>query len=288
MKKIDYLPQFKGFGIADADFNQLIKEELPVLTLGPKDFGIAPEKKTALIGVLFGREEDNYCLAEDYVHSLINAGAKIMFLDYKYHLHQLALCDGLLLPGGRFALPEWYFSDAKDVEEDYPSDRARAYAECFRYALNAKIPVLGICAGMQVIAAESGLKLFRSSAYFESPLAHNSDEFPAHHVDIVGNTPFRDLMDGSWRIAVNSRHNEFLAPLRIQRELLNLKPNQKLPLEIYAYATDGIPEAIGDMENGILGVQWHPENLATKGHEVQQRIFNWLVVEALFAKNKDD
>ena len=79
MKKIDYLPQFKGFGIADADFNQLIKEELPVLTLGPKDFGIAPEKKTALIGVLFGREEDNYCLAEDYVHSLINAGAKIMF-----------------------------------------------------------------------------------------------------------------------------------------------------------------------------------------------------------------
>ncbi len=287
MRKIDYLPQFKGFGIADADFDQLIKKELPVLMLEPKDFGIASGEKPAVIGVLLGRDEDNYCLSEDYVHALINAGARILFLDYRCHLLQLSFCDGLLLPGGSFATPEWYYSDAKNNYGDYPSDRANAYAECFWYAHKAGIPILGICAGMQVIAAESGLKLFRSSAYFDSELKHKTDEFPAHHIDVVANTAFSELMDNSQQIAVNSRHNEFVAPINVQRELLNLKENQKLPLEIYACATDGIPEAIGDMENGILGVQWHPENMAAQGNEIQQRIFDWLVIEALFVKAKN-
>ena len=280
-KSIDYFPQFKGFGIADKDLLKISEEGLPMLQLNPKDFGIGC-RETTIIGVLFGREKNTYCLHEDYIHALIKAGATIMFLDYENCLMQLSLCDGLLLPGGSFETPEWYYSDSKEVlTEDYPNKRAKAYAECFHFAYKAGMPILGICAGMQIIAAEFGLKLYRSA-----PLLHKSDVAPAHYVDLTEGLPFRMLLDNHWRIGVNSRHSEVVAPAHVQRKLLGLAEGQNLPLHIYACSTDGYPEAIGDMDNGILGVQWHPENLSMQGNELQQRIFNWFVLEANYAKER--
>lgn len=284
--KLSYFPQFEGFGIADADWVPLSKEKgLPIMCLSEDDYKIIgcekPNATAPVIGVLLGREPDHYCLQVDYVKALTKAGANIVLLDYKNYDIQLTFCSGLLLPGGAFETPDWYYSDAKENDGDYPNVRSKAYAESLKFATSLGMPVLGICAGMQVIAAERGLKLYRSAEYFESPLHHKTKSAMAHHIDLVEGTPFRAMMDDAWRLPVNSRHSEFVAPIRVQRELLELKPDEDLPYDVYALATDGIIEAIGNMDAGILGVQWHPENLAAAGDELQQRLFNWLVEKAV-------
>ena len=287
--KLSYYLQFEGFGIADANWKHFSREKgLPIMYLSEDDYKLIgcekPNATAPVIGVLMEREPDHYCLHVDYVKALTKAGANIVFLDYAYYDIQLAFCSGLLLPGGAFELPEMYYSDAKDDDEDYPNVRSKAYAGALKFAKAFGMPVLGICAGMQVIAAERGLKLYRSDKYFESPLHHKTNSAMAHHIDLVEETPFRKMMDDVWRLEVNSRHEEFVAPIRVQRELLDLKPDQNLPYDVYALATDGIPEAIGNMDAGILGVQWHPENLAAAGDEKQQRLFNWLVDKAFDVK----
>jgi putative glutamine amidotransferase len=203
-----------------------------------------------------------------------------MLIDFVHHRNQIADCDALVLPGGAFASPEKFYTDGKVDKLKCPSHRSQAYIECIIDAFKYSMPILGICAGMQMLAGLSGMKLFRSKDCFESPLEHKTQDPKAHLVWLKEETPFFELMESQKEIPVNSRHSEFVAPERIQREELHLVDGDALPFEIYATATDGIPEAIGDMENGILGVQWHPEDLAAGGDLKQQRIFQWICEEA--------
>ncbi len=276
---VNYLPQFKGFGIADAEMEKMAKS---LLVLKPEDYerlGCAvPKDDAPIVGLLLGREDGHYCSDEDLVKALASAGLRVLFMNYSNHLRQLSKCAALVLPGGCFNTPEWYYTDAKVADQGkYPNQRCRAYIECFKFAMAIGMPVLGICAGMQVMAAECGLKLYRSQDYVETPLHHQTQERLAHYIDLLPNKPFSVMMGVQWRLPVNSRHSELLAPVRVQQEELGIK---NLPLNIYALATDGVPEAVGKMEKGLLGVQWHPENYAAHGDEMQQRIFNWLVEKA--------
>lgn len=277
MNKISYYPQFKGYGIADKELKKV--KGLPLLSIGD-------DENAVTVGVLMGREPEHYCLQEDYVEALRKSGANVVLMDYENHLLQLATCDALLLPGGSFETPKWYYADAKTgVSDHYPCQRAQAYAECLKYAKKVGMPILGICAGMQIIAAEAGMKLYPSFDYIETPLKHKSTEAFAHRVQVVSDTPFAELMENLFWLKVNSRHIELLAPARVQHELLGLAPNEALPLQIYGLANDGVIEALGDMDKGILGVQWHPENLAVAGDALQQKIFDWLVSKASAFKN---
>ena len=54
-------------------------------------------------------------------------------------------------------------------------------------------------------------------------------------------------------------------------------------LTVTATASDGIVEALEYMEDGqfILGVQWHPEMMASCGNEEQLGIFRELVKRSI-------
>ena len=279
------LPQFKGFGLSDAEWRKLNKGNFfPEFWLSHDDYiklGYpVPKKDAPVIGILFGREDGYYCIGRNYIEALVGTGARIMFLDYVNHRSQIVECDAIVLPGGAFASPEVFYTDAKTDKLEHPSDRSRAYAECIEDVFQYGIPLLGICAGAQMCAAMRGMKMFRSRDYFESPIEHKSSRPDAHLIWLKEGTPFFELMDKQESVEVNTRHSEFLAPEKIQREELNLKESDKLPMEIYATATDGIPEAWGDMEHGILCVQWHPEDLAVTGNKLQQRLYQWIYDEA--------
>lgn len=269
-RKVSFLPKFNGFGLKDSEFQKIVRHDIfPSFELGKDDYaklGVPlPSKDAPVVALLFGREDGYYCSDWNYIKMLAEQGVRIIFLDFEYCRTQLADCDALVLPGGAFASPERFYTDAKNNRMVYPSKRSQAYIECILDALKYKMPILGICAGAQMVAGVVGMKLFRSAEYFETPLQHKTSEVNAHRVFLVKDTPFAELMGKPQSISVNSRHREFLAPERVQRETLALCDGDKLPLDIYATATDGIPEAWGDMENGILCVQWHPEDMGEAG-----------------------
>ena len=156
-----------------------------------------------------------------------------------------------------------------------------AYTVCIRLAVEKGLPILGICAGAQMVAGVFNLKLYRSFDYVETPIKHNSRRAKAHLLRIFAKTPLAQIL-GENMIPVNSRHSELVAPWRVQRELWaqahHLEPEVvRLPLDIYAEANDGTPEAWGSDEKRILCVQWHPEDMAAAGDEKMQAIYQWLV-----------
>lgn len=287
MKKVfvQELPQFNGYGISDAEWRKYRNVQYLSFWLSPKDYAklgcSAPKKDAPVIGVLFSREKGYYSIGQNYLAAVAATGAQIMLLDHVNYRDQIINCDALLLPGGAFASPEKYYTDSKTKELKHPSDRSEVYFWCIKDALKYGMPVLGICAGMQMLAGFVGMKLFQSKDCFESPLEHKSPKDDAHLIWLKPNTPFAKLIGAAEKLSVNSRHTEFVAPERVQREELRLVDGDVLPLEVYATATDGIPEAIGDMARGILCVQWHPEDLAVKGDTTQQKIFSWLYDEAV-------
>ena len=68
---------------------------------------------------------------------------------------------------------------------------------------------------------------------------------------------------------VNSRHTSSVV-------LPTKSIANKIGLDFYAFAPDGVPEAWGNDQKNILCIQWHPENYAVQGDETMQRIFQWL------------
>jgi putative glutamine amidotransferase len=285
---LQYKPLDKAFCVSDSFIEACSREnKIPLLELAVKDYqqlGCMPPKSTApVVGFLMGRDNDCYSADWNYLHSLAKTGVQIIGLTYEHCAEQVQLCDGVVLPGGAFVSPESYYSDPKPGAEP-TSLRAKAYITCINYAVENGLPLLGICAGAQMIAGYFGMFLFRNFDYVETPIEHKTFKDEAHRLNIFPNNPLWELLGDQNLEFVNSRHTELLAPIKIQRCLWAERYHEneadvELPLQIYAEANDGVPEAWGDADMHILCVQWHPEDLAVHGNQAQQRIYQWLADE---------
>lgn len=286
---LKYEPAFKAFCVNDSILARCINESvIPSFGLTPSDYhrvGCKPPLKGApIVGLLMGRDENCYSAGWEYVLALAKTGVEIRFLTYHHCTLQLQECHALVLPGGVFDLSEGYYADSHD-DAEYASLRHMAYAVCIRYALENNMPILGIDTGAQLVAGELGLKLYRSLDDIETPINHNTEEPKAHRLHILPQTPLRWIFGGDNLFFVNSRHRAPLAPFKVQCELwadTHKIPSKdvQLPLDLYAEANDGTPEAWGSEEKHILCMQWHPENMAEAGDDKMQGIFQWMADEA--------
>ena len=282
---LKFEPLSKMFYVEDSVIEQFnSEEEIPELELSADDYnrlGVqVPAEDAPVIGFLSGRSGDCYSADWNYMLAIAKTGARIVCLDYQHYLTQLNKCQGLVLPGGAFPSSELYYTDPRN-DEEFASQQQKAYSLCIRYAVERKMPILGVCAGAQVVAAEFGLKLYRSFDYVETPIVHNTKQEQAHRLNVFPHTPLAQIFGEGNLFFVNSRHSELLVPTIVQRELWaqahHCSPDDvQLPLEIYAEAGDGTPEAWGSVERNILCVQWHPEDLAAKGDARMQSIYQWL------------
>ena len=149
--------------------------------------------------------------------------------DELYYLTNI--CDGLIIPGG----DKWYEFDEV----------------IYKYALEKDIPILGICAGMQVIGK---MDTDQDNPIKDNTIRNNTiinhkarGQKYVHYVDIADNTTLKDIV-GDNRINVNSSHNYHID-----------KVNK---LTISAYSEDGLIEAVEYPDKKfVLGVQWHPESM---------------------------
>mgnify|MGYP003628569488 CR=1 FL=1 len=155
--------------------------------------------------------------------------------------------DGLVSVGGRFSYPDdWYVFDQKSHAPQ--SDRFEIERSLVQGFLDRDKPVLGICAGMQMLACLQGCQLSPDvQQLVANPLEHDR-KGASHAVQVSSGSKLYDIL-GTSTLEVNSFHREAIATL--------------VPSVIAsAHAPDGVIEAIEvPSQKFALGIQWHQELL---------------------------
>jgi putative glutamine amidotransferase len=183
--------------------------------------------------------------------------------------------DGVFLTGGVDVEPARY------GEERHPlcgrNDPARDATEIqlVRWAVADHKPLLGVCRGVQVLNVAAGGTLYQDVAA-QRPGALKHDHFPtreggrrdflAHPVRVAAGSHLARIL-GVGEAPVNSMHHQGIK---------DLAP----PLAATAFAPDGLVEGVeGGNGHFLLGVQWHPEELADAS-AAMRRLFTAFVEAA--------
>ena len=220
MLYLEYLPQFDNYGIKMSELSHgshLIKLKQEDIT------SLVPEVKLKTkIGFLLGQDTDKdgtkyYTIDKDYVKTCLNAGADLIFLDYDNVYTQLTGCNGLILPGGSFNSPTEFYADTTKSSAG-ADKRSFAYLKAISYAKQHNLPMLGVCAGAQMIAAASKRKMFsdiNKNIFFAK--GHKSASDNAHQITVFEDSPLFQLLENKHTVSVNSRHSECIVDDVIQQ-----------------------------------------------------------------------
>ena len=232
---------------------------------------------TPVIGITATLKQDVDCVAErplgkfvradlDYVEGVAEAGGVPVVLPPVVGVRGaealLEGMDGLLLSGGSDLDPGYY--GEKPVPELGVTIPERDVFEMalLEHALRRKIPILGICRGMQVLNVALGGTLYQdlpSQMDHKVLLGHRQETpkwQPTHEVEVDGGSKVAEIL-GAKELKVNSYHHQAIKELASE-------------LVAVAHAPDGVIEAVesGDLsKRWVIGVQWHAEAMREAGPE---------------------
>lgn len=232
--------------------------------------GILTNILTVEEGILAGTER--IYVNRDYVESVLRAGATPLMLpiipDSASLMQQIDLCDGIVISGGQDVHPKRYASEAAPWLETTCEERDTFELAAIQHAHSRRLPIFGICRGLQLMNVAFGGTLFQDIAqeYSKEALPH-SQKIPkdevAHTVSLTENSWLQSLYKKE-KLHTNSFHHQ---------SIKDLAPG----FTISARADDGVIEAIEKIDDTFLfGVQWHPE-MMTKKHSDQQQLFDAFV-----------
>ena len=188
-----------------------------------------------------------------YVEHVMAAGARPLLLPGAAAIELLDVVDALILTGGGDVGPHLYGSSS-GVARDVDPIRDEHETAVVHAAAAARVPVLGVCRGLQVLAVAFGGTLTPDLA-----MRHVLPEV-GHCVATAPGSTLGSLLGP--RPTVTSLHNQAVA---------DLGPCWRAT----AWADDGVIEGIewaGEPGWPVLGVQWHPELEGDTGAAV----FEWL------------
>jgi putative glutamine amidotransferase len=202
----------------------------------------------------------------DYEESVRRAGGEPWVLDQSSDRPGDAVrsAGGLLLAGGGDVGPEIYGAVAHPTYHAAEAGRDEYELELIRRALDADLPVLAICRGVQVLNVARGGTLVQDiPSELPTALEHKLAVPPnepftlAHEVWLEKGSLVARLMGEAGSDAdsrqVNSRHHQAVKTLGDG-------------LVTVATAPDGVIEAVEDPTRRFcVGVQWHPENFYRTG-----------------------
>lgn len=238
-----------------------------------------------VIGILMDYEAEgsfssrpHYALRAGYFDAVWNAGGTPSAIPYIEEAMPsfLQLCDGFLFPGGTYPFPARLYGETPITNE--PLHPRFAFEEqLMRCAVEQDRPVLGVCAGMQVLAGLYGGTFYRDvHDVIDTSIDHLNErpaEQTAHSVAITPSSRLHDIL-GTTAFQINTAHKEALS-------------NQPKGLVINAYAEDGVIEGVEvDDKRFCIGVQWHPEFFATDG-DPNFNLFKGLIDAAQKVKHQE-
>ena len=168
----------------------------------------------------------------------------------------IARLDGLLITGSPSnVLPEYYGGEESEPGTLHDPERDATTLPMIRAALEAGVPLLGICRGLQELNVALGGTLHQRVHELEGKQDHRWDDDdpiekqygPAHSVRIREGGVLAGVM-GAGEIQVNSLHWQGLDRLASG-------------LRVEAEALDGLVEAVSVVAAPAfaVAVQWHPE-----------------------------
>ncbi len=189
-----------------------------------------------------------YELKASYVDAVLAAGGLPILLPHAMEAAgaYLALLDGLVVTGGAFDVPPELYGEARTKACGPAKPERTAFErDLLEAALAARLPVLGVCGGMQLLNVVRGGTLYQDLASAGLP-SHERPGPQGHDLVVVPGTHLAALL-GTGALAANSTHHQAVR-------------DPGAGVLVSARAPDGIVEAIElpDLPFAI-GVQWHPE-----------------------------
>ena len=201
-----------------------------------------------------------HCVGEKYINAVVQAAEAVPVLvpalGDRYLREWLAAFDGILFTGSPSNVePQRYLGPQSAPGTWHDPERDATTLPMINGAVEAGLPILGICRGFQEINVALGGSLTQKLQDIPGNLDHREDKDltleeqyePAHEISLVEGGLLHKIA-GSKTLQVNSLHSqgvERLAP-RLVAE---------------ATAPDGVIEAfrIDGAKAFALAVQWHPE-----------------------------
>ena len=232
-----------------------------------------------LIGITANfNDERNAALAEGYFRSVLAAGcAPVIIPPYASRealVETLSRVDGIVLSGGADIDPR-YMGEEPDYDLLHTINPARDEQELFltRLAVDRGLPILGICRGMQTLAAALGGNVHQDiyAALGGSLLNHDQSEprsVATHWVNLEKDSRLAAIF-GCDKLFVNTFHHQAVS--RVPQGFA-----------VTAQSPDGVIEAMEAIDGRpIVGVQWHPETFILGDNSTcMLPLFNWLAGEA--------
>ncbi|MGH8133500.1 MAG: gamma-glutamyl-gamma-aminobutyrate hydrolase family protein [Steroidobacteraceae bacterium] len=202
-----------------------------------------------------------HMVGEKYARAVLDAagGAPLLIPSLAEELgfdELLGPLDGLLFTGSPSNVEPHHYEGAPSAPGTlHDPARDATTLPLIRKAVQAGVPVLGICRGFQEMNVAFGGTLHQRLHEVPGHLDHRDDESqplevqygPAHDVTLEAGGVLRALAPGD-RIRVNSLHSQGIDRLGAE-------------LAVEARAPDGVIEAfrVRDARCFALAVQWHPE-----------------------------
>jgi putative glutamine amidotransferase len=194
-----------------------------------------------------------------YIKSVCGAGAAPLIIpvtDNREVIDSiLDICGGIILTGGVDISPLAYGEEPIRGLGKQSPQRDAFEVLLFRRALERSYPIFGICRGMQLINVALGGTLYQNIEDVpDFTIQHNQKacrHVVTHHVDIEVDSYLFDALGK--KCLVNSWHHQAIKDVA-------------LGLRVTARSRDGLIEAVESNSRDmppIVGVQWHPEELAS-------------------------
>lgn len=216
--------------------------------------------------------EVGFSLPAEYIDAVRRAGGiPVLLPPGEPHQHELLkLVDAVVFTGGGDVDPALYQGAQHEAVYLVDPERDSSEVELAQAVVEANLPTLTICRGIQVLNVALGGTLIE------------------HLPDVVsGEVIHRDTPEGYVQHPITIEPTSRLAQIVGQTEVNSASWHHQAirelapGLKVVAYAPDGTIEALEMPDHPwLIGVQWHPESTAADD-PTQQRLFNALVEAAV-------
>ena len=184
--------------------------------------------------------------------------------------------DGLLLAGGGDVDPARFGEEPIPQLGNVDPERDALEIALAQKALEADLPVLGICRGIQVLNVAAGGTLYQDlPSQVPHALKHDQSAprwYPCHEVRLAPDSMLARIFQAE-TLRVNSFHHQ---AVRVVAPAFRVAGKSK----------DAVIEAVESREHTfVVGVQWHPECMVERD-PVQRLLFEAFVQAARAARSR--